>query len=251
MGLAGRWQEVLEPELGAGGGACNGAVGNANTDARGRGVAVVDGGALAEVDAGGFSVSYFGVVDRKIGWVRDGWAAGQGDCKSKFVERLYEIRSLRRLRFCCYVQPRASGGPVGHPVLVGNGVAHDVFACGSGLVAFLGVGACMAGVAMSNAVAVRPAVAQWVRSPLLVGVIAAAPLPLPPLDLATSRSWRVLTWLVRVELEVAREELDKISCSRIAFLLVAALARLLRALSMESRRPGLRVVAWAELARPR
>ncbi len=35
----------------------------------------------------------------------------------------------------------------------------------------------MAGVAMSNAVAVRPAVACRVRSPLLVGVIAAAPPP--------------------------------------------------------------------------
>jgi hypothetical protein len=57
--------------------------------------------------------------------------------------------------------------------------------------------------------------------------------------------------LVRVELEVAREELEAISCSRTAFLLKAALARLLRALSMESRRPGLRVVAWAELALPR
>jgi hypothetical protein len=35
----------------------------------------------------------------------------------------------------------------------------------------------VAGVAMSNAVAVRPAVACRVRSPLLVGVIAAAPPP--------------------------------------------------------------------------
>ncbi len=35
----------------------------------------------------------------------------------------------------------------------------------------------MAGVAMSNAVAVRSAVACMVRSPLLVGVIAAAPPP--------------------------------------------------------------------------
>jgi hypothetical protein len=47
---------------------------------------------------------------------------------------------------------------------------------------------------------------------------------------------------------VAREELEVISCSRMASLLVAALGRLLRALSMESRRQGLRVVAWAELA---
>jgi hypothetical protein len=57
--------------------------------------------------------------------------------------------------------------------------------------------------------------------------------------------------LVRVELEVAREELEAMSCSRMAFLLEAALARLLRALLMEWRRPGLRVVAWAELAQPR
>jgi hypothetical protein len=49
---------------------------------------VVDGGVLAEVDAGGSSVGYSGVVEGKMGWVRDGWAAGQGDSKSKFVERL-------------------------------------------------------------------------------------------------------------------------------------------------------------------
>ncbi len=63
-------------ELGTGGGACDGAVGNANTDAEGRGVAVVDRGVLAEVDAGGSGVGYFGVVDWKMGWIRDGWAAG-------------------------------------------------------------------------------------------------------------------------------------------------------------------------------
>jgi hypothetical protein len=57
--------------------------------------------------------------------------------------------------------------------------------------------------------------------------------------------------LVRVELKVAREELEAMSCSRTAFLLEAALARLLRALLMELRRPGLRVVVWAELAWPR
>ncbi len=62
--------------MGTGGGACNGAVGNAITDAGGRGVTVVGGGMLAEVDAGGSSVGYSGVVDRKMGWVRDGWAAG-------------------------------------------------------------------------------------------------------------------------------------------------------------------------------
>ncbi len=57
--------------------------------------------------------------------------------------------------------------------------------------------------------------------------------------------------MVRVELEVAREKLEAISCSRIAFLLEAELARLSRVLRMESRRLELRVVAWAELARPR
>jgi hypothetical protein len=44
-------------------------------------------------------------------------------------------------------------------------------------VAFLEVGAGVASVAMSNAVAMRPAVARRVRSPLLVGVIAATPPP--------------------------------------------------------------------------
>ncbi len=76
MALAGRWWEVLELELGAGGGACDGAVGSANTDAGGRGVAVVDRGVLGEVDAGGSDVCYASVVDWKIGWVGDGWAAG-------------------------------------------------------------------------------------------------------------------------------------------------------------------------------
>ncbi len=72
MALAGRWSEVLELELGTGGGACNGAVGNANTDAGGRGVTVVDGSVLAEVDAGGSGVGYSRLVGRKMGWVRDG-----------------------------------------------------------------------------------------------------------------------------------------------------------------------------------
>jgi hypothetical protein len=80
------WWDVLELELGTGGGAYDGAAGN--TDAGGRGVAVVDGVVLAEVDAGGSSASYSGVAEGKMGWVRDGWAAGQGDGKSKFVERL-------------------------------------------------------------------------------------------------------------------------------------------------------------------
>jgi hypothetical protein len=75
--LTGRWWEVLELELGAGGGACDGAVGSANTDAGGRGVAVVDRGVLGEVDAGGSGVCYASVVDWKIGWVTDEWAAGQ------------------------------------------------------------------------------------------------------------------------------------------------------------------------------
>ncbi len=73
MAFAGRWRDVLELELGTGGGACNGAIGNANTDAGGRGVAVIDRGVLAEVDAGGTGVGYSGVVDGKVGWVRDGW----------------------------------------------------------------------------------------------------------------------------------------------------------------------------------
>ncbi len=74
--MVGRWWEVFELELGAGGGACNGAVGSANTDAGGRDVVVVDRGVLAEVDAGCSGVSYSGVVDWKMGWVKDGRAAG-------------------------------------------------------------------------------------------------------------------------------------------------------------------------------
>jgi hypothetical protein len=46
-------------------------------DAGGRGVAVVDGGMLGEVDAGGSSVCYAGLVDWQIGLLGDGWAAGQ------------------------------------------------------------------------------------------------------------------------------------------------------------------------------
>ncbi len=49
--------------MGAGGGACDGAIGNANMDAGGRGVAVVDGGVFGEVDAGGSGVCYANVVD--------------------------------------------------------------------------------------------------------------------------------------------------------------------------------------------
>ncbi len=75
--MAGRWWEVLELKLCAGRGACNTAIDNSRTDAGGRGVAVVDGGVLAEVDARGFGVGYSGVVDWKMGWVRDGWAAGK------------------------------------------------------------------------------------------------------------------------------------------------------------------------------
>ncbi len=58
MALSGRGREVLELELGAGGGVCNGAVDNANADARGRGVTVADRGMLAEVDARGTGVGY-------------------------------------------------------------------------------------------------------------------------------------------------------------------------------------------------
>jgi hypothetical protein len=76
--------------------------------------------------------------------------------------------------FCLYVWPGASGNPVGCPVLVGNGAAHDVVARGSGLVTFLGVGAGVAAVAMLNVVAMGPAVAIRVRFPPLVWVIAAS-----------------------------------------------------------------------------
>ncbi len=76
-----------------------------------------------------------------------------------------------------YVWLGASGGPVGRPVLVEERAAHVVVVRGSGLKTFLGVGAGVASVAMSNAVAVRPAVARRVRSPPLVGVIAATPPP--------------------------------------------------------------------------
>ncbi len=82
MALAGRWREVIELELGAGRGACNGAIGNANTCSGGRGVVVVDGSFLSEVDARGTGVGYSSVVYGKVGWVSDGWAAGQGDSKS-------------------------------------------------------------------------------------------------------------------------------------------------------------------------
>jgi hypothetical protein len=67
LALAGRWRKVFELELGAGRGACNGAIGNANIDAWGRGVAVVYGGMLAEVDARGIDANYSGVVDGKVG----------------------------------------------------------------------------------------------------------------------------------------------------------------------------------------
>ncbi len=76
MALAGRWREVFKLELGTGGGACNGAVGNTKADAGDRGVEVVNESMLADVDAGGASVGYSGVVDGKVGWVSDGWAAG-------------------------------------------------------------------------------------------------------------------------------------------------------------------------------
>ncbi len=73
-----------------------------------------------------------------------------------------------------YIRPRASGAPVGHPGLVGNRSAHDVVARGGGLATLLEVGAGVAIVAMSNAVAMGPEVAIRVRSPPLDGVIAAS-----------------------------------------------------------------------------
>ncbi len=77
--------------------------------------------------------------------------------------------------FCLNVRPGASGDSVRHPVLVGDGAAHDVVEHGSGLVTFLGLGAGVAVVAMSTAVAMGAAVAIRVRSPPLVGVIATSP----------------------------------------------------------------------------
>ncbi len=88
-----------------------------------------------------------------------------------------------------YVWPGASGAPVGHPVLVDNGAAYDVVARGGGLVTFLGVGACVASVAMSNAVAMGPAVAIRVRSPPLVGLIAAS----HPADTAPGLGCKLVT----------------------------------------------------------
>ncbi len=73
---AGRWREVFELELSAGGGAGNGAISNAHADAGGRCVAVVNGGVLAKVDARGASFGYSSVSDGKAGWVGGGWAAG-------------------------------------------------------------------------------------------------------------------------------------------------------------------------------
>ncbi len=69
MALAERWREVLELEVSAGGGVGNGAIGNANSDAGGRGVAVFNGGILAEVDARGAGVGYSNVGGRKAGFV--------------------------------------------------------------------------------------------------------------------------------------------------------------------------------------
>jgi hypothetical protein len=70
LALAGRWRKVLELKLSASGGACNGAISNANADAGGRGVVVVNGGVLAEVDARGISDGDSGVSEGKGGWVR-------------------------------------------------------------------------------------------------------------------------------------------------------------------------------------
>ncbi len=60
-------------------------------------------------------------------------------------------------------------------MLFGDRTAHDVGTSGSGLVAFLGVGAGVAGVSMSNTVSVGPAVARRIRSHAPVGAIAASP----------------------------------------------------------------------------
>jgi hypothetical protein len=152
--------------------------------------------------------------------------------------------------FCLYVRPRASGDPVGHPVLVGFGAAYDVVARGSGLVTFLGVGAGVAVVAMSNVVAMGPAVAIRVRSPPLVGVIAASSPAAAAPGLGRELVMEGLDLVGEVGVGGGKRGVrgNKLL---VAFLLEAALARLSKALSMESRRPGLRVVEWAELARPR
>ncbi len=151
--------------------------------------------------------------------------------------------------FCLYVQPGASGGPVGHPVLVGNRAAHHVVARGGELVTFLGVGAGVAGVAMSIMVAMRPAVAITVKSPSLVGVIAVS----PPAAAAPGLGRELVTEGLDLvgEVGVGGGMREVRGNKKMAFLLEAALARFLRALSMKWRRPGLRVVVRAELAQPR
>ncbi len=150
-----------------------------------------------------------------------------------------------------YVRPGASGAPVGHPVLVSNRAAHDVVAHGGVLVTFLGVRAGVAVVAMSNVVAMGPAVAIRVRSPPLVGVVAAS----HPADAAPGLSHELvmegLDLIGEVGVGGGKRGIRGNELLQDAFLLEAVLARLLRALSMESRRPGLRVVEWADLARPR
>ncbi len=81
---------------------------------------------------------------------------------------------------------------------------HDVSMSGGEPVAFLGIGAGVAGVSMFNAVSLGPAVASGVGSFLPVGFIAASPSSAPTLGFAATASWsrRALTWLVRVVLEV-------------------------------------------------
>jgi hypothetical protein len=69
-------RDVLKLEVIYVRGAGKGAVSNANLDARGRGVAVVDGGILSDIDARGTGVGYSGVGDGKAGWGGEGWAAG-------------------------------------------------------------------------------------------------------------------------------------------------------------------------------
>ncbi len=100
-------------------------------------------------------------------------------------------------------------------------------------------------------IAVRPAVAIRVRSPPLVGVIAASPpAPTAPV-LGRELVMEGLDLVGEVGVGGSKREVGDISCYKMAFLLKTALARLSRVLSMESRRPGLRVVVWAELAWPR
>ncbi len=103
---------------------------------------------------------------------------------------------------------------------------------------------------ISNMVSMGPAVASRVRSLPPLVVIAATPLSAATLGLGHK--------LVKEGFDLVGEGIvggGKRGVSGYEFLedfsLVAALARLSRALLMESRRPGLWALAWAELAWPR